>query len=154
MVQAALCDSRRSMRVLFEWWVSQSSGRTNYSNFNVTLDCPWAFKVSSIMEGSFAKELLSFIQKIDEAQGDWQDPHCLKTPDEDFVLTCFECFHQELSVEVSLDSSWDDPEWTVQLRLNVPKQEWHNFVTQFESLLSESEKSKSDKHDPKNQREH
>jgi|GEM_PF-4463291 len=83
------------------------------------------------MDGAFAKNLLGFIQAIDAREGEWQYHQILKTPAEDFVLTCFECWKNQISVEVSLDAAWEDPEWTVQLRFTVEKERWHDFAIRF-----------------------
>jgi hypothetical protein len=131
------------MGVIFAWWTSRSGGEPNYSMINVTLDCPWAFKVTSVMDGSFAKELLLFIQEIDAREGEWKDARILKTPDEDFVISCFECWKREISVEVSLDSAWDDPEWTVQVRFDVDVERWHDFAIQFEEFFSEGSRHRA-----------
>lgn len=133
-----LVDCRRPLRVIFSWWTAPSGGPTNYSMMNVTLDCPWAFKVTSTISGSFATELLAFIQAIARRDGDWHDAHSIQTPDGDLVISCFECVRQHIAVEVSLDSSWDDPEWTVQLRLDVASDNWRHFANQFEAFVVES----------------
>lgn len=102
----------------------------------VTLDCPWAFRVSSVIDGSITKSLLQFIREIDVLKGGWKDARIFKTPDEDLVISCFECWQGEVSMEVSLDSAWDDPEWTVQLRLNVGTDKWHDFAVDYNRFVT------------------
>lgn len=136
-------DSQRPLRAIFAWWTWPQGGSPNYSTMNVTLECPWAFRVSSCVDGIFSKELLQFLQLVDAIQGDWQDPRSVRTPDENLVLTCFECWRGEISIEVSLDSAWDDPEWTVQVRMRVAKDKWHEFAVQFGAFVAEGNRHRN-----------
>ncbi len=126
MIEPELHDCEGPERVYFSWWGLEDPWVTPL--VQVTLDCPYAFKVTAeVGDASMEGPLIRFIEEVASLEGGWEGERAF-SQDEQFVITYLGCYRGEIAILVSLDSDRYEPIWTVRLRLCVAAAEWAQMV--------------------------
>lgn len=115
MLLIELNDSKSENRVLL-----RIPDKKTEDPVEITLDCPRTFTVTRHFECIYV-EIAEFTEEVSELKEDWQGMTSFASLNDDLVIKCTLCQRGVASLEFCLDSSGDDPDWSVALRIEIPQ---------------------------------